>query len=121
MSFTFNIQRNSIIKYVIKCLVIFVGGLFISSCNINKNLKADEYLVERNQIKNNGTAIDHAELEQFLRQKPNRKILKLVPFNLWLYFQVDQQKMIKYKAKRNLKFDRINEKRIKKIEIKNKY
>ena len=120
MSFNFNIQKNTSIKYVIKCFIIFIAGLFISSCNINKHLKADEYLVEKNQIKNNGTAIDHAELEQFLRQKPNRKILKLVPFNLWLYFQVNQQKMIAYKAKRNLKYDRINEKRQKKNDIKNK-
>lgn len=115
MSFIFNIQRNTIIKYVF----VFTTCLIFVGCNINKHLKPEEYLVEKNNIKYNGTAIDHAELEQFLRQKPNRKILKLVQFNLWLYFQVNQQKMMVYKAKRNLKFDRINERRIRKNAIKN--
>ncbi len=115
MSFIFNIQRNTIIKYVF----VFTTCLIFVGCNINKHLLADEYLVEKNHIKYNGTAIDHAELEQFLRQKPNRKILKLVPFNLWLYFQIDQKKMIEHKLKRNLKYDRINERRIRKNEIKN--
>ena len=115
MSFIFNIQRNTIIKYVF----VFTTCLIFGSCNINKHLLPDEYLVEKNHIKYNGTAIDHSELEQFLRQKPNRKILKLVPFNLWLYFQIDQKKMVDHKLKRNLKYDRINERRIKKNEIKN--
>ncbi|MBL7937136.1 MAG: BamA/TamA family outer membrane protein [Bacteroidia bacterium] len=70
-------------------------------------------------IKQNETSIDNAELEAFIRQKPNRKILKFVRFNLWLYNQVDQQKMLKKKEKRDLKFDRINAKRIEKSNRKN--
>jgi outer membrane protein assembly factor BamA len=94
-------------------------SLILGSCQVNKNLKDGDYLVEKNQFKFNGTNIDHAELESYLRQKPNRKILKAVPFNLWLYFQIDQKKMLSYKAKRNLKFDRINQKRIAKNTKKN--
>lgn len=86
----------------------------ITSCNVNKHLKEDEYLVEKSVIKENGTSIDNAELEAFIRQKPNRKILKLVRFNLWLYNQVDQKKMVRYKEERNLRYDRINAKRIEK-------
>lgn len=69
--------------------------VFLSSCNINKHLKENEYLLSKNTVKYNGTAIDNAELEAFIRQNQNRKILKLVRFNLWLYNQVDQQKMLK--------------------------
>jgi outer membrane protein assembly factor BamA len=94
-------------------------SLILGSCQVNKNLKDGEFLVEKNQIKFNGTNIDHAELESYLRQKPNRKILKAVPFNLWLYFQIDQKKMLSFKTKRNLKFDRINQKRIAKNTKKN--
>ena len=97
--------------------MVFVSML--SSCKINKHLKDNEYLLQKNVIKQNGTAIENAELEAFIRQKPNRKILKLVRFNLWLYNQVDQQKMIAKKEKRNLKYDRINLKRIEKCDIKN--
>ena len=94
--------------------------LLLSSCNINKHLQKDEFLLIRNSIKQNVTQIDHAELEAFIRQKPNRKILKLVRFNLWLYNQVNQQKMLLIKDQRNIKFDHINAKRIKKNDQKNK-
>lgn len=99
--------------------VCFVCFIFLSSCNINKHLKENEFLLSKNVVKQNETSIDNAELEAFIRQKPNRKILKLVRFNLWLYNQVDQQKMLKKKEKRDLKFDRINAKRIEKSNRKN--
>ena len=102
--------RYKYLTYLSVSIVLAV----VTSCNVNKHLKEDEYLVEKSVIRENGTSIDNAELEAFIRQKPNRKILKLVRFNLWLYNQVDQKKMIKYKEERNLKYDRINAKRIEK-------
>jgi outer membrane translocation and assembly module TamA len=90
-----------------------------NSCSVKKYLKENEYLVERNVIKHDNLKIDQSELNSFIRQKPNRKILKIVPFNLWLYFQIDQKKMIYFREKRDLKYDRINEKRIEKNRIKN--
>ncbi len=93
--------------------------IFLSSCGINKHLKENEFLLSKNEIKENGTHIDHAELEAFVRQKPNRKVLKLIRLNLWLYNQVDQVKMLKHKAKRDARYDRINAKRIKKNNLKN--
>lgn len=97
-----------------RCLPALFLLALLSACNVNKHLKEDEYLVEKSTIKENGTAIDNGELEAFIRQTPNRKILKTVRFNLWLYNQVDQQKMIKYKERRNLKYDRINARRTEK-------
>jgi outer membrane protein assembly factor BamA len=94
-------------------------SVFFSSCNINKHLKENEFLLSKNTIKYNGTNIDNSELEAFIRQKPNRKILKTVRFNLWLYNQVDQQKMLKKKEERDLRFDRINAKRLEKNAKKN--
>lgn len=93
--------------------------LFFVSCNINKHLKENEFLLTKNALKVNGTNIDNDELEAFLRQKPNRKVLKLVRFNLWLYNQVDKQKMLKKKEKRDARFDRINAKRLAKNARKN--
>lgn len=97
----------------------FISIFVLSSCSVKKYLKSDEFLVERNVIDHQNLKIDHGELNSFIRQKPNRKILKLVPFNLWLYFQIDQQKMIRFREKRDLKFDRINQKRIEKNNAKN--
>lgn len=97
------------------CLI----NIFFSSCNVNKHLKENELLLSKNSIKQNGTTIDNNDLEAFIRQKPNRKILKLVRFNLWLYNQVDQKKMLEKKEKRDAKFDRINAKRVEKTNRKN--
>lgn len=93
--------------------------IFNSSCNINKHLIENEYLVEKNTVSKNGTSLDKSGIEAFIRQKPNRKILKLFRFNLWLYNQVNQQKMLAYKEKRNLRYDKINEKRLAKNAAKN--
>jgi outer membrane protein assembly factor BamA len=92
---------------------------FTSSCNIKKHLAENEYLVEKTTVAKNGTSLEKSEIEAFIRQKPNRKILKLFRFNLWLYNQVNQQKMLAYKEKRNLRYDKINEKRLAKIAAKN--
>lgn len=119
MGFKIYIQKKIGWKGYLKHFLVLFVSLILGSCQVNKNLKDGDYLVEKNQFKFNGTNIDHAELESYLRQKPNRKILKAVPFNLWLYFQIDQKKMLSYKAKRNLKFDRINQKRIAKNTKKN--
>jgi hypothetical protein len=63
-------------------LCIFVL-IFTSSCNIKKHLAENEYLVEKNTVAKNGTSLEKSEIEAFIRQKPNRKILKLFRFNLW--------------------------------------
>lgn len=112
MGFKIYIQKKIGWKVYLKHFFILIVSLILGSCQINKHLKDGDYLVEKNKIKSNGTEIDHAELESYLRQKPNRKILKTVPFNLWLYFQIDQKKMASHKINRNLKFEIINQKRL---------
>lgn len=109
-------QSRKLIRVVVALLF---SVFFLSSCNINKHLKSNEYLLTKNTLKYNGTKLDDSQLEAFIRQKPNRKILKLVRFNLWLYNQVDQEKMLKKKEKRDLRYDRINAKRIEKNDRRN--
>lgn len=121
MSFKTNIKsilQNKLPGYY-SYLAAFMVLIALNACNVNRHLKEDEYLVQKSAIKENGTHIDNAELEAFIRQKPNRKILKVIRFNLWLYNQVNQQKMVKYKEKRNLKYDRINARRIEKNNARN--
>ena len=99
------------------CFLFLV--FLLPSCNVNSHLKENEYLLSKNTVKHNGTNIDNNDLEAFIRQKPNRKILKLVRFHLWLYNQVDQKKMLEKKEKRDAKYDRINDKRVEKTNRKN--
>lgn len=94
----------------------FVSGcllaLLLTSCNITKQLKPGEYLVEKNKIVDLGkTQIPRDNIEAFIKQKPNRKILSFIPFNLWLYNRIDKDKLVKQKERRNARYDRINAKR----------
>lgn len=119
MSFKINI--NSISKntlpYWLGLLIIIV--FLTSSCKINKHLGENEYLVSKSTILQNGTSLENANLDAFIRQKPNHKFLRLFNLNLWLYNAIDKQKMYAYKEKRNLKYDKINNIRIAKNDAKN--
>lgn len=98
--------------------------IYISSCNIRKSLskfiKGNQYVVAYVDIKNKDKAkLNEEEILTYVKQKPNSMILSNIPFNAWLYFQIDTQKMREAKEKRNLKYDAINKKRIEKTEKKN--
>ncbi len=99
----------------------FIGfTILLSSCNITKTLTKNEYLVEKNKIVDlDKTRLSKESIEAFIRQKPNRKILLVFPFNLWLYNQVDKNKLVRKKALRDIRFEQINEKRIAENKIKN--
>ena len=105
-------------------LIKLLGSLMLilftlTECNPVKKLKEGEFLLEKNIIVDNNKSLDKSELEAFLRQKPNRKIAKVIPFHLWLYSQIDQDKLKIKKEKRNKKFDKINAKRAKKHKLSN--
>jgi len=74
------------------CYVLFCASLMcLSSCVPTKFLEKDEYLLYKQSVKNN-KKISSESLEQFYRQKPNRKILymPIMPY-LYAYFKGEQQ------------------------------
>ncbi len=101
--------------------MLCISMLFLLfSCNTSKHLAPNEYLVSSNKIVDHQkSTVSKDEVAAYIRQKPNRKILFLFPFNLWLYNQINKDKLVKHKEKRDAKFDRINEKRIIKNNAKN--
>lgn len=108
-------KRFRILKFALIGLTIL-----LSSCNITKKLNENEYLVERNKIVGlDKINLPKESIEAFIRQKPNRKILTIFPFNLWLYNQVNQNKLVRKKALRDVRFEQINEKRTEKNKIRN--
>lgn len=112
---------NKVIKLrSFKKILVAILCLSAFSCNITKHLKENEYLVSSNKIVDHEKSkVPKEELEAYIRQKPNRKLLFVFPFNLWLYNQVDKEKLIRKKQERDARFDRINEKRIAKNAVKN--
>ncbi len=86
-------------------------GLFVllAACNPTRKLADNEYLLKRNIIVDKKTEVEKAELESYIKQKPNRKILSLIRFHLWLYNLANKPKV---EQKRFLKNKKIDEKNI---------
>ena len=111
--------RDYKIKHLKITLLIFIlVGVF--ACNPTRKLKEGEYLLEKNIIVDHHSGLESSEIETYIRQQPNRKILKTLQFHLWLYNTINQRKIAPHKEKRNKKYDKLNNKRIGKIELQNK-
>ena len=60
------------------------------SCSINRHLDGDTYILKKNTVilensTNNKLNITKKEINDIIKQKPNKKITGLIPFHLWIY------------------------------------
>ncbi|MDI1355511.1 MAG: BamA/TamA family outer membrane protein [bacterium] len=79
-----------------------------------------QYVLDQVEVMNvHTTGIAKEEFEAFYRQKPNRKMLRKFQFFVWWYDCFDENKIQEKKAKRNIKYDRKNAKKIQKCEKQN--
>ncbi|MGE0567407.1 MAG: hypothetical protein AB7O73_05620, partial [Bacteroidia bacterium] len=102
-------------------ILILLSVLIFVSCNSTKKLKGDQFLLEGSKIHGyKETGIPLEEFQAFEKQKPNRKFLKTIPFYVWWYNLYNDSTIQLKKEARNLKYDRINAKRIAKANKKNK-
>jgi len=100
------------------CCAVFI--LIQVSCSPTKKLKQGEYLVNKIKIENvKETKLKEEEIEAFIRQKPNRKLLRLVHFYVWWYDLFDDEKIQRKKEERNANYDKINIERSRKTEEQN--
>ena len=65
-------------------LIVVLVTIFFSSCSPVRHVPDDEYLLDRYRIKIIEGKIKKDEVKNFIRQKPNKRILGL-RFHLWLY------------------------------------
>lgn len=65
------------------------------------------------------TNLENENLEAFFRQKPNRKLLRCFHFFVWWYNLFDEDRIVQKKIARNLKYDRKNAEKVRKMEKKN--
>jgi outer membrane protein assembly factor BamA len=66
-------------------ILIFIGFLLLVSCKATKYVPADKYLLTQNVIKVDSKELKEKDFEQYLKQKPNKKILNTFRFHLGLY------------------------------------
>ena len=88
--------------------------MFFNACNPARRLKEGERLLAKNKIIDRDTKLTKADMVSYIRQKPNRKIFKLVRFHLWLHNLVNEDKVKKNREKRDKKLIARNEKRVSK-------
>ncbi|MBL7917181.1 MAG: hypothetical protein JNM96_02215, partial [Bacteroidia bacterium] len=94
--------------------------LTFSACNTTRKLKPNQYLLESLEIKGfKHTHLPAEDFESFLKQKPNRKFLKVIPFFVGWHNMFNDSIIAVKKEKRNVKYDRENLKRIQKTNEKN--
>ena len=76
MKAKFNIQLSLILICIVLCL---------SNCSTSKHLANEQYLLTKNIIVQNNRKIKNKEPYALIQQKPNKKILGLIPIYLNIY------------------------------------
>lgn len=82
------------------------------ACNPARKLKDGEHLLLKNHVINKQTKIDNSDIESYIKQKPNKKILLLVRFHLWLYNQANEDRIKRKRILHDQKMERKNNRRI---------
>ncbi len=78
----FTSSYHSIKRQIGLFFILFV--IFITSCSPVRYVQDDQYLLDRYQIKVEDGRVKKDEIKNYVRQKPNKRILGL-RFHLWLY------------------------------------
>ena len=68
-------------------LLFLSSIIFFSSCSINHVIPDNQLLLVRNKItiKDSLKHITLNNLNNYIQQRPNRKTISIIPFNLWVY------------------------------------
>lgn len=90
--------------------------LLLCACNPTKKLTEGELLLERNIVTYKTSSIDKKDVEAYIKQKPNKKVL-FWKFHLYLYNSVNTQKLERKRMKKLAKRGAINNERIEKNKI----
>ncbi len=96
----------------IKLLFTALLPLLFYACNPAKKLSKAEYLLNKNFIFDKDTKIDKNDFETYIKQKPNRKILGVFRFHLWLHNMANENKI---KRKRILHDNKLADKNAKRV------
>jgi outer membrane translocation and assembly module TamA len=84
----------------------------INACNPSKKLKEGEYLLNKNSVHiEDSKTLDKSEIANYIRLKPNYKLLGLFRFNLFLYNIVNENRLKRKQVLRDEKFAKKNERR----------
>ena len=96
-----------------------LAAFLASACSPTRKVPAGKNLLVENHIIDKSTNIEKAEIESYIKQKPNRKILGVVRFHLALHNMVNEKKNEIRKVSRNQRYEKVNLRRKKREDRKN--
>lgn len=68
-----------------KLLLFLLPLLTLFACSPYRHIPEGKYILTKNEIVTDTEIVQKEKLETFLKQKPNRLILGIFPFHLWVY------------------------------------
>ena len=84
-------------RHITGFLLLIPALLFISGCNVTRNLPANEFLLVSNKFKISSPKVSKDELSGYLQQLPNTKFLGLFRPNIAFYNAGSEGKETKFK------------------------
>lgn len=99
-------------SYIRSFALVFLLPLLLLACNPAKKLSEDEHLLHKNHVINKDTKIDNDDISNYIKQKPNRKILLALRFHLWLYNLANEDRVRRKRILLDKKHERKNNRRI---------
>lgn len=104
-------NRFSLSLYFNLLIVFIAGVVFMSGCRTTKYVPEGKHLVRKVEMKCDNDEIDQDELTSYIKQNPNRRLLKVFPMHLKMYNLVNPEKEAVRMEKRKAKLEKINEER----------
>ncbi len=95
-----------------KWIIIGLIPLLIIACRPARKLQKGEFLLQKNHIIDKDTKVDIGEIEGYIKQKPNRKILLIFRFHLWLHNLANEEKAKRKRILFDKKIENRNNRRI---------
>lgn len=102
------IRRTSYNKFIIIGLI----PLLLFACRPARKLQEGEFLLQKNHIIDKDTKIDKSEIESYIKQKPNRKILLVFRFHLWLHNLANENRIKRKRILFDKKIENRNNRRV---------
>ena len=95
-----------------KFIIIGLIPLLLFACRPARKLQQGEYLLQKNHIVDKDTKVDKSEIEAYIKQKPNRKILLIFRFHLWLHNLANENRIKRKRILHDKKMENRNNRRI---------
>jgi len=72
-------------KHAAAVVLFLIAVFFLTSCNVTRNFRANEYLLVKNKFRISSSKISQEDLSGYLQQKPNSKLFGVFHANIAFY------------------------------------